>query len=909
MRILIAALLLVSDALVAPAKRRAPSRPLRSEASEAAPQPAPPSLVDRAKAFVVADFGRAAPATLREDFGFSSRGERLSKKRYLRNGDLAALRAACGGTLGVTASDYRVDGGDPRTVWFSVALSGSHEADYAPPAGVEGAPLAATGQKWATAPTAGCCSFDEAGQCYFASLGVPSDRDDDSRGAEGLFVAVWAALGGKLGLPRGRQLGLALGELLVRKTPATPRGAARREPPFGEATMVEIASAALQELLYLPPDGVLGDRVVGALFSDDCVVVGADFPALPLKKASKTKPWGEAYAREGVVLENYRVSSDDGRCVVVDARLPGSLEAASVHVDDDERVFRVSLGFVLRSAPNPLEALAASLAPLERAAEDAADLKEELDRSLEPVISAAGATLLELEANRAALDASVAEANAQYAAAKADLETTLAEYEAKYEELVAPSKNLAADVTRTVEDVNDQVAYQLDEANRLLDSTVQATVGASRAFVADPLAALSDPRAALQPNASTAPAKAPPPQKRAAPPSNEDLDEARERFKRAALAAERARKEAESNAEQAKASAEAAQKAAADAKVDAERAAAEKPPPPPDAPAAAAVELAGRTIFQKAPDTPGARIIDRLPPPPPPEPAKPAAKPPAAKPPAAKPAAAKKDAPAFSLPAFSLPKPPPSPPKKAAAPTPRPAPSPAPAPQKKEAFAFFSPRPSPSPAPKPAAPPKPAASSFFSPRPSPAPTPAPEKPAPPKQTFSLPSFKAPETKKAAPPPKAPSPPKAKQSFSFFGPTPAPAPKPTPAPAPKPASKGSGFSFFGGGKDAPPPSPKPAAKPAAPASKGFSLYTPPPSPSPAAKPAPASKGFSFFGGDASPAKPAAPAKPAPKPAAKPAAPAVPEALKKAAAEARARQQAKDDAAKAARKRNAPNRRNG
>jgi hypothetical protein len=34
--------------------------------------------------------------------------------------------------------------------------------------------------------------------------------------------------------------------------------------------------------------------------------------------------------------------------------------------------------------------------------------------------------------------------------------------------------------------------------------------------------------------------------------------------------------------------------------------------------------------------------------------------------------------------------------------------------------------------------------------------------------------------------------------------------------------------------------------------------------------------------------------------------VPEALKKAAAEARARQQAKDDAAKAARKRNAPNR---
>ena len=527
MRILVCALVLSCDALVAPAlRRRAPSRPLRSsEASEAAPQPAPPSLVDRAKAFVVADFGRAAPATLREDFGFSSRGERLSKKRYLRNGDLAALRAACGGTLGVTASDYRVDGGDPRTVWFSVALSGAHEADYAPPAGVEGAPLAATGQKWATAPTAGCCSFDEAGQCYFASLGVPSDRDDDSRGAEGLFVAVWAALGGKLGLPRGRQLGLALGELLVRKTPATPRGAARREPPFGEATMVEIAAAALQELLYLPPDGVLGDRVVGALFSDDCVVVGADFPALPLKKASKTKPWGEAYAREGVVLENYRVASDDGRRVVVDARLPGSLEAASVHVDDDERVFRVSLGFVLRSAPNPLEALAESLAPLERAVEDAADLKEELDRSLEPVISAAGATFLELEANRAALDASVAEANAQYAAAKADLETTLAEYEAKYEELVAPSKNLAADVTRTVEDVNDQVAYQLDEANRLLDSTVQATVGATQAFVADPLAALSDPRAALQPNASTAPAKAPPPQKRAAPPSNEDLDD------------------------------------------------------------------------------------------------------------------------------------------------------------------------------------------------------------------------------------------------------------------------------------------------------------------------------------------------------------------------------------------------
>ena len=841
------------------------SAPEGAEAA-AAPAAAVAPAIALAKAFVVDDFGRKSPELLRDDFVLSTRGERLTKKRYLKEtGDLDALQSACGGSLVVSVSDYRLDGEDGNTVWFSVSLSGTHQGAYEPPTGVEGAALAPTKKRWATPPSGGSCSFDDEGRCYLASLGMPEDRNDVSRGAEGLFVPAWLAMGGRVGFPAtGRQFGLALSELVVKRTPATARGEARSDPPHGEATMVEIADAALKELVLLPPDGVLGDRVRAALFADDCVVVGAAFPAMPLGRAASKKPWGDTYWKGGgVALENYRVSAVDARRVVADARLPsGEVQVLGVHVDDDERVFRVSLGFVLRPEPSLGDALAGAIAPLERAAEDALGLKEELDKNLEPVLASVDVAVASFEANTAVLNAAVAEANAKYATAKADLEAAVAEYEAKYEEIVAPSKALAADVSRTVEDVNDQVEATVDEVNRTIQS-----------FISDPLAAFAPPPT----NASSAttsrrlPQAPPPPKVRGPrpPPSNEDLVKAQERFEAAARAADRAKADAEAEAEKARVAA-----ARAQTKVEAAKVGAEKPPPPrPPAAAetagASVVELDGRTIFARAPDTPGARIIDRLPPPPPP-PAKPAPKPAPAATPAPKPPAP----PAFEIPTFSLPKPKPKPKPKPPTPAPTPAPKP-PAPPAFEIPAFSLPKPKPTPTPTPA--PKPAASKPASPpafaswfkalKPkAPKKDPAPPPPPPQKSPFSF--FGTPPTSAPAPAPKAPSPPRAKKGF--FG-----APTPTPAPAPKPPQAKK--SFFGA------PAPAPAPAPKAPETK--------------------KAGFSFFGAPSSTAdsKQSPPPK-APKAASSPKAPVVPEALQKAAAAARARQEAKKAAAaEAARKR--------
>ena len=129
------------------------SAPEGAEAA-AAPGAAVAPAIALAKAFVVDDFGRKSPELLRDDFVLSTRGERLTKKRYLKEtGDLDALRSACGGSLVVSVSDYRVDGEDGSTVWFSVSLSGTHEGAYEPPSGVEGAALAPTKKRWATPPS------------------------------------------------------------------------------------------------------------------------------------------------------------------------------------------------------------------------------------------------------------------------------------------------------------------------------------------------------------------------------------------------------------------------------------------------------------------------------------------------------------------------------------------------------------------------------------------------------------------------------------------------------------------------------------------------------------------------------------------------------------------------------------
>ena len=100
--------------------------------------PAPPPLRSRRRArprrwigasssrrrFVVDDFGRANPDLLQDDFAFELGSSLLTKDRYLKSDDLARLREACGDTLRVAASDFRIDPGDDEAVLFTLAVSG-----------------------------------------------------------------------------------------------------------------------------------------------------------------------------------------------------------------------------------------------------------------------------------------------------------------------------------------------------------------------------------------------------------------------------------------------------------------------------------------------------------------------------------------------------------------------------------------------------------------------------------------------------------------------------------------------------------------------------------------------------------------------------------------------------------------
>ena len=138
---------------------------------------APPAPVDRriqlAKAFVVDDFGRANPDLLQDDFAFELGSSLLTKDRYLKSDDLARLREACGDTLRVAASDFRIDPGDDEAVLFTLAVSGVQSAPYK---GLEDKdPLKGSGP-WKTLPTCGRCAFDASGKCYSATLGAPLDR-------------------------------------------------------------------------------------------------------------------------------------------------------------------------------------------------------------------------------------------------------------------------------------------------------------------------------------------------------------------------------------------------------------------------------------------------------------------------------------------------------------------------------------------------------------------------------------------------------------------------------------------------------------------------------------------------------------------------------------------------------------
>ena len=118
----VAAVLAQSLAFHTPSRRPlARSHAQRAAARAAAPvgasaPPAPPAPVERriqlAKAFVVDDFGRANPDLLQDDFAFELGSSLLTKERYLKSDDLTRLREACGDTLRVAASDFRIDPGD-----------------------------------------------------------------------------------------------------------------------------------------------------------------------------------------------------------------------------------------------------------------------------------------------------------------------------------------------------------------------------------------------------------------------------------------------------------------------------------------------------------------------------------------------------------------------------------------------------------------------------------------------------------------------------------------------------------------------------------------------------------------------------------------------------------------------------
>ena len=164
-------------AKVSQARRSRAPRTLAAAAG-VAPESAP-APVDRriqlAKAFVVDDFGRANPDLLQEDFAFELGNSLLTKDRYLRSDDLARLREACGDTLRVAASDFRIDPGDDEAVLFTLAVSGVQSAPYK---GLEDKDALKGSGPWKTLPTCGRCAFDTSAKCYSATLGAPLDRDD-----------------------------------------------------------------------------------------------------------------------------------------------------------------------------------------------------------------------------------------------------------------------------------------------------------------------------------------------------------------------------------------------------------------------------------------------------------------------------------------------------------------------------------------------------------------------------------------------------------------------------------------------------------------------------------------------------------------------------------------------------------
>ena len=246
---------------------------------------------------------------------------------------------------------FRIDPGDDEAVLFTLAVIGVQSAPYK---GLEDKdPLKGSGPGRRCRPAAGAPSTP-AGNVTRRRWARRLIGTTALGGVETLADACWVAMGGKLGgLERGpRSLG-------ARDAPHARYPEARRppatEPLIDAADAVGVADAALSELLLRPEGAPLPDGVAAALFADDCVVLGEGFAAMPLRNAAKQQPWGGSF--DGASFCNYRIAADDARRVLCDVVLPsGRLGRASVYVDEDEKAFRCSVGWVIREGEkaNPL---------------------------------------------------------------------------------------------------------------------------------------------------------------------------------------------------------------------------------------------------------------------------------------------------------------------------------------------------------------------------------------------------------------------------------------------------------------------------------------------------------------------------------------------------------------------------
>ena len=208
---------------------------------------------------------------MQDDFAFELGSSLLTKDRYLKSDDLARLREACGDTLRVAASDFRIDPGDDEAVLFTLAVSGVQSAPYK---GLEDKDALKGSGPWKTLPTCGRC----------ARFQRQMLRRNSRSASDGMTLARRETLA-CVRSPWGQARGLNC-------APPCPNSDAPDAgyAGSGHGALIDAADAggdaALREPFWAggaPPDGV-----AAALFADDCVVLGEGFAAMPPKTLRTT---------------------------------------------------------------------------------------------------------------------------------------------------------------------------------------------------------------------------------------------------------------------------------------------------------------------------------------------------------------------------------------------------------------------------------------------------------------------------------------------------------------------------------------------------------------------------------------------------------------------------------------------